>query len=114
MSAPGGTSGSPAGARPGGSPQITTRADRVRDIIALVLVLGGICLILVSHNGMQRLATQPIVVAKGQTAGAVWNKYAYIDLAGRAAAIIGVVVGIVSYVLHARRVKAARAVNPAP
>ena len=86
----------------------------MRDIIALLLVVGGICLILISHIGMQRLATQPILVAKGQSAGSIWNTYEYIDLAGRGAAIIGVVVGIVSYVLHARRGKAARAVNEAP
>jgi hypothetical protein len=83
----------------------TTRADRIRDAVALALVLGGVALVLVSHAGMQKLATQPIVVAKGQTAVAIWDKFAYIELAGYAAAVIGLLVGFVSYIIHARRGK---------
>ena len=92
---------------------VISKGDRVRDLVALVLVLVGIVLILVSHAGMQRLASQPIVVAKGQWASSVWTTYAYIDYAGRAAAIIGIIVGIASYIIHRRRVRASRAADQA-
>ena len=91
MSAPGGTAPGGGTPRPVRSASVTTSADRVRDIVALILVLAGIGLILVSHVGMQRLATQPIVVAKGQSAGSIWNTYAYMDYAGKAVAVIGVI-----------------------
>jgi hypothetical protein len=83
-------------------------------MVALVLVVGGVILVLVSHAGMQRLASQPIVVAKGQSAGSIWNTYAYIELAGQAIAVIGIIVGITSYIIHARRGRAARAADRAP
>lgn len=101
-------------ARPGLPAKATTKGDRVRDVVALVLVLGGIVLVLVSHAGMQRLATQPIVVAKGQAAFSAWNTYAYIELAGWATTVIGIIVGITSYIIHARRGRAARAADRAP
>jgi energy-converting hydrogenase Eha subunit C len=67
------------------------------------LVLAGIGLMLASHSGMQRLATQPIVVEKGQAAFAQYNHYLYLAYAGRAVILVGVIVAIASYVIHIRR-----------
>jgi hypothetical protein len=83
--------------------RVAAKADRLRDLIALALVLAGIALMLVSHSGMQQLATQPIVLAKGEPAFAQYNHYKYLDYAGRAVIVIGIMVGFASYLIHARR-----------
>jgi hypothetical protein len=75
----------------------------LRDLIALGLVLAGIALMLVSHSGMQHLATQPIVLAKGEPAFAQYNHYKFLDYAGRGVIVIGIIVGIASYLIHSRR-----------
>ena len=81
----------------------TTAADRVRDAIALALVVGGGTLVVVSHLRYGQLATHPIVVEKGSTAFAQFMRGYYIEMGGYAAAAAGVLVGIGSYVVHARR-----------
>lgn len=86
-------------------PARTTRADRIRDAIAIGLVVVGAAMVLVAHNVNTRLATQPIVTPKGHTAFSVWLRYYYVDLAGWAAILAGVLVGIASYVVHARRIR---------
>jgi hypothetical protein len=85
----------------------TSGADRVRDAIALALVIGGVALLIIAHLGNSRLATQPIVVVKGQTAFSIWMRYYYMGFAGVGAVIAGVLVGFGSYIIHARRVRRA-------
>jgi hypothetical protein len=80
-----------------------SRGDRLRDLAALVLVVAGVGLVLASHVGMQRLATQPIVVHPGEWAVTQYARYRYVELAGYAMAAAGVAVGIASYLVHARR-----------
>lgn len=87
------------------SPAGTTRGDRVRDAIAIGLVILGAVMVLVAHNVNTRLATQPIVTPKGHTAFSVWLRYYYVDLAGWGAILVGVLFGVASYVVHARRIR---------
>jgi hypothetical protein len=82
------------------------RSDRLRDGIALVLVLLGIMLILLSNGGMHRLATQPIVLAHGEWAVARYEHFRRLAMLGYLATIAGIGAGIWSYTLHARRAAA--------
>jgi hypothetical protein len=85
------------------------RSDRLRDGVALILVLLGIMLILLSNAGMHRLATQPIVVAHGEWAVAQYEHFRRLAMLGYFATIAGLGTGIWSYRLHARRAAAATA-----
>jgi hypothetical protein len=82
-----------------------TRGDRVRDGVAMTLVVIGAILILIAHSGDTRLATHPVIVARGQSAFAQWMHYYYFEMAGYAAVIVGVITGIVSYAIRARRLR---------
>ncbi len=86
----------------------TTRADRVRDAIALTLILVGIVLVVVAHRVYSQLATHAIVVPPGQSAFAVWLHNYYMELAGYAAILVGVILGVVSYIVHERRTRRPR------
>lgn len=88
---------SPAAASP------PSRGDRFRDVLALTLIVLGLILVLVSHAGMQRLASQPIVVAHGTWAINQWVHFRRIELIGYVAAAAGLVAGVWSYVMHAKR-----------
>jgi hypothetical protein len=87
--------------------------DRLRDVLALTLLVLGVILILVSHAGMQRLASQPIVVAHGNWAINQWVHFRRIELIGYGAAASGLVAGIWSYIVHAKR-GPANAAPPGP
>jgi hypothetical protein len=84
-------------------PPSMSRGDRIRDLVALVLVVAGIGLVVVSHSGMQGLATQAIVVRPGEWAMSQYMHFRYLELTGYALAIVGIVVGVVSYLVRARR-----------
>ncbi len=86
----------------------TTRADRVRDAIALTLILVGIVLVVVAYRVNTRLVSHAIVVPPGQSAFAVWLHNYYMELAGYAAILVGVILGVVSYIMHERRTRGAR------
>ena len=86
----------------------TTRGDRVRDAIALILILVGIVLVVVAYRVNTQLATHPIVVPKGHTAFGVWLHNYYMELAGYAAILVGVILGVASYIMHERRTRRAR------
>lgn len=90
------------------TPASTTRGDRVRDGIALVLLLGGAALEVMAFAGNRHLTSGPIATPKGQTAFSLWMHNYRMEMTGYAAMIAGVLVGIASYVVHARRVRRAR------
>jgi hypothetical protein len=90
------------------APARTTRGDRVRDVIALVLLLGGAALVVLAYAGNRRLTTQPIVVPKGGTAFALWMHNSRMERTGYAAMIAGVLVAVASSIVHARRARRAR------
>lgn len=96
-----------------GGPARLGRRDRLLDVVALVLIVIGVGTVVFSHLGMQRLATQPIVVRPGEWAIAQFARYREIELGGYAIAGAGVVAGIASYLLHSRRREAASDRNPA-
>jgi peptidoglycan/LPS O-acetylase OafA/YrhL len=81
----------------------TTTADRLRDALALLLVVIGLALTVAAFIGNRRLASQPIVVAAGQSAFSLWMRNYYMEFAGYALIVAGVLVGIVSFAMHARR-----------
>jgi hypothetical protein len=89
-------------------PARTTRGDRVRDVIALVLLLGGATLEVLAFAGNRRLTSGPIVVPKGHTAFSLWMHNYRMEMTGYAAMIAGVLVGVASYIVHARRARRAR------
>lgn len=91
----------------------TTRVDRVRDAVALAFVVAGAVLILVSHAGMRRLATQPIVVAHGEFAIVRFERYSTVERWGFVVGAVGVAIGIASFVLHARRREGGSTTPPA-
>jgi hypothetical protein len=82
------------------------RIDRLRDGVALILVLLGIMLTLLSNTGMHRLATQPIVLAHGEWAVVRYEHFRRLGMLGYLATIAGIGAGIWSYTLHARRAAA--------
>jgi hypothetical protein len=82
------------------------RSDRLRDGAALLLVLLGILLILLSNAGMHRLATQPIVLAHGEWAFARYQHFRRLAMLGYLSTIAGLATGIWSYRIHARRTAA--------
>jgi hypothetical protein len=84
-----------------------SRGDRLRDVLALVLVVGGIGLVLLSNSGMHRLATQPIV-AHGEWAMAQYEHYRRLGMLGYIVALAGIATGIWSY-LHLARARQASA-----
>jgi hypothetical protein len=86
----------------------TTRGDRVRDGIALVLLLGGAALEVIAFAGNRRLTSGPIVTPKGHTAFSLWMHNYRMEMTGYAAMIAGVLVGVGSYIVHARRARQAR------
>ena len=83
----------------------TTRNDRIRDAIALLLVVVGIIVLIVAFTRNRELATQPIVLAKGQTAFSLFMRNYYLDFVGYGMVALGIIVGITSYAVHARRVR---------
>jgi hypothetical protein len=88
------------------APRPVTRGDRLRDFMAVACVVAGAGLVVASHLGMRRLATGPIVVPQGEYAIVQFNRYYYVELAGYVVALVGIVVGIASYVIYARRARA--------
>jgi hypothetical protein len=90
-----------------------SHGDRFRDVLALTLLVLGLILVLVSHAGMQRLATQPIVVAHGNWAINQWVHFRRLEQIGYVSAAAGLVAGIWSYVMHAKR-GPADAARPGP
>jgi hypothetical protein len=93
---------------PDGHATHTTRGDRIRDALAILLVVVGLCLIVAAHIGDSHLASQPIVVERGQSAFSQWLRFYYIELAGYGAVAAGLIVGLVSYAVHARRTRRSR------
>lgn len=93
----------PGPASVGDRPPRMSRGDRIRDLVALLLVVAGIGLVVVSHSGMQGLATQAIVVRPGEWAVSQYMHFRYLELAGYGLAVAGIVVGVVSYLVRARR-----------
>jgi hypothetical protein len=85
-----------------------TRNDRIRDAIALLLVVAGIVVLIVAFTRNRALATQPIVLAKGQTAFSLFMRNYYLDFVGYGMVALGILVGVSSYALHARRVRRER------
>ena len=84
------------------------RADRVRDWIALTLVVIGVLTYGTAHRGMGALArdrtpTTAEASARGEWKMVRWNKYARMSRAGVFLVVVGAAVGVGSCARHAAR-----------
>ena len=84
------------------------RADRLRDWLALALVVAGALLYGVAHRGMASIAgdrtpTPVEVAAPGQWKMVRWNRFERMSRAGIALVAAGAGVSLWSFARHARR-----------
>lgn len=84
------------------------RADRIRDWIALALVVAGAALYLAAQNGMGALArdrtpTTAEQSARGEWKMVRWNRLYRMSRAGVALVVAGGAVGVFSFAMHAWR-----------
>jgi hypothetical protein len=91
-----------------GRPARVHRADRVRDWIALGLVVIGVLTYGTAHRGMGALArdrtpTTAEASARGEWKMVRWNKYARMSRAGIILVAAGAAVGVWSFARHAAR-----------
>ena len=86
---------------------------RVRDLIALTLLLVGAALYVYADAGMGRLAVNQVELASGEYYMNRWNEYRTMSNIGLAVAGAGIAVGILSFVRHSMTARAAGA-PPAP
>jgi hypothetical protein len=90
------------------SPARVHRADRVRDWIALSLVVIGVLTYGTAHRGMGALArdrtpTTAEASARGEWKMVRWSKYARMSRAGVFLVVAGAAVGVWSFARHAAR-----------
>ena len=103
----------PAADRPGvgaAGSQRVTRSDRVRDWLALGLVLAGALLYGMAQSGMGTLArdrtpTTAEQSARGEWKMVRWNRFYKMSRAGVALVVAGGAVAVFSFAIHARRRK---------
>jgi hypothetical protein len=84
------------------------RADRIRDWIALSLVIAGALLYGTAHGGMDAVArdrtpTTAEAAARGEWKLARWNRYARMSRAGIVLVAAGAAVAVWSFARHAGR-----------
>jgi hypothetical protein len=85
-----------------------SRADRVRDWIALGLVIVGVLLYGAAHAGMGALArdrtpTSAEASARGDWKMVRWNRFERLSRAGIGLVVVGAAVSVLSFARHALR-----------
>ncbi len=103
----------PAAERPGGGTvgsSRVSRADRIRDWLALGLVLAGALLYGTAQSGMgtlarDRTATTAEQSARGEWKMVRWNRFYKMSRAGVALVVAGGAVAVFSFAMHAWRRK---------
>jgi hypothetical protein len=85
-------------------------ADRIRDWIALGLVIAGALLYGIAHAGMgsiarDRTSTTAAQSARGDWKMVRWNRYERLSRAGVALVVVGAAAAMLSFAGHARRRK---------
>ena len=80
-----------------------TPADRLRDAVALALLVGGAALFFYAYRGLQALAAGQITVAPGELAVSQWARLRGLSLTGIAIAAGGIAMAAYSYWRRARR-----------
>ena len=78
-------------------------ADRLRDAVALALLVGGIALYAYAFLGMEGLAAGRITAAPGEWATSRWVRYRQLSLAGLGVAAAGVAMAVYSFWRRSRR-----------
>ena len=89
------------------------RADRVRDWLALALVIAGALPYGAAHRGMgalarDRTATSAAESARGEWKMARWNRFERMSRAGIALVAVGAAVSVWSFARHAVRRRGGR------
>lgn len=88
-------------------------AARIRDLVALTLLLIGAGLYVYAHAGMGRLVANQVQLASGEYYMNRWNEYRTMSNIGLAIAGAGIAAGVLSFMRHSRTSRAADA-PPAP
>ena len=74
-----------------------TPADRLRDAVALALLVGGIALFVYANRGLETLAAGRISVAPGEWAITQWSRYRGLSFAGLGLVAAGIAMAAYSY-----------------
>jgi hypothetical protein len=85
------------------------KVDRLRDLAALVLVVGGAALYLYAHLGMRRLAARSGYAPRGVWLMPQFDHYWRASRVGVWAVVAGVAVGLWSFFAFRARTRAPRA-----
>jgi hypothetical protein len=85
------------------------KVDRLRDLAALVLVVGGAALYLYAHLGMRRLAARTGYAPRGVWLMPQFDHYWRASRVAVWAVVAGVAVGVWSFLALRARAKASRA-----
>ena len=74
-----------------------TPADRLRDAVALALLVGGAALFVYAYRGLETLAAGRITVAPGEWALTLWSRYRGLSFAAIGLVAAGVAMAAYSY-----------------
>ena len=88
------------------------RADRIRDLVALALVLAGVGLYMYAGAGMRALAAGQVQGDVAHPLMAHWDRYWKLSRLGLVLAGTGVAVGIWSFVRLVQRRPAPESIEP--
>ena len=80
-----------------------TPADRLRDAVAVALLVAGVALFLYAYRGLEALAAGRISVGPGEWATNQWSHYRGLSFAGLGLVAGGLAVAAYSFWRRARR-----------
>ncbi|MEP6691268.1 MAG: hypothetical protein ABJD07_08930 [Gemmatimonadaceae bacterium] len=87
-----------------GADRGVTRADRMRDGIAVAILVGAASLYAYAYLGMQRLAAHPVDSTKLKMANFLTYEHLWqLSRIGRVMIFVGVIAVVMSALMHARR-----------
>jgi len=84
---------------------VVTRADRSRDLVAMLVLLAGAALYAYAWFGMHNLATKQLVIPKGVPAMRYFDTYWQMFRVAKLFFIAGAAALVWSYWIYSRRVE---------
>lgn len=83
-----------------------TSGDSIRDAVALVLITGSVAPVAYAWRGLAMLSDESrINVEPGKWAVDQWAHYAWTGVAGGVMLVLGILVGVWSYLHRRRRIR---------
>jgi hypothetical protein len=82
---------------------VVTRADRSRDVLAMVVVLAGAAIYAYAWLGMHNLATKQLVIPTGTPAMFYFDRYWQLFRLARVVLLVGAAIVAWSFWSHFRR-----------